>query len=504
MTRPRTDAVVIGSGPNGLAGAVTLARAGLEVTVLEAQTVPGGGARTLDSELADGLRHDVCSAVHALALASPFFADFDLRARGVNLVVPEVSYAQPLDGGRAAVAYRSLERTAAELGVDGGAWRDLFAPLVEHEKLLTALILGNRREVPPGLLTGPGMKALAAAVVRLLEQGTPAWNLRFRGDEAPALFSGVSAHAIATLPSLAAAGTSLMLATNAHGAGWPVPVGGSQAITDALIADLEVHGGRVVTGSEVTNWRELPRARTYLADLAPAGLLRIWGDRMRPSVRDALARFRYGNAAAKVDFVLSGPVPWADPRMAAAGTVHVAGSRTDMAHAEAQVAAGVLPARPMMLFSDPALQDPGREVGGLRPGWAYAHVPAGCPVDITELATAQIERFAPGFRDVVVDARCIPADRMAEHNANYVRGDIAAGAMTAWGVLARPRLTTNPYAAGIPGVYLCSQSTPPGPGVHGMSGWHAARMALQQRFGLPAPDLAPHPQPPRAGDQATA
>lgn len=491
MTRPGTDAVVIGSGPNGLAAAVTLARAGLEVTVLEAQTVPGGGARTLDSELADGLRHDICSAVHPLALASPFFADFDLRARGVDLVVPEVSYAQPLDGGRAAVAYRSLERTAAELGVDGGAWRHLFAPLVEQQELLTALILGNRCELPPDTLSPAGLRALAAAVLRLLEQGALAWNARFRRAEAPALFTGVAAHAIARLPSLAAAGTSIMLATHAHVGGWPIPVGGSQAITEALIADLHAHGGRVVTEHEVTSWRQLPRARTYVADLAPAGLLRIWGDRMRPSVRAALARFRHGNAAAKVDYVLSGPVPWADERMAGAGTVHVGGSRADMARAEAQVADGVLPARPMILFSDPALHDSSREVGGLRPGWAYAHVPAGCPVDVTDLITAQIERFAPGFRDVVVTSRCIPADRMAEHNANYVGGDIAAGALSAWGMLARPRLATNPYAAGVPGVYLCSQSTPPGPGVHGMSGWHAARLALSQRFGLPAPLLGP-------------
>lgn len=491
MSRPSTDAVVIGAGPNGLAAAVTLARAGLEVHVLEAQQVPGGGARTLDSDLAEGLRYDVCSAVHALALASPFFRQFDLAARGVELAVPEVSYAQPLEGGWAAVAYRSLERTASELGDDGGAWRDLFAPLVENSGLLTELILGNRRELPPGLLGGSGLQAAAQAAWRLLEQGTPAWQQRFTGQEAPALFTGVAAHAISTLPSLAAAGTSLMLATHAHVGGWPIPVGGSGAITAALIADLEARGGQVHTGAEVNAWHDLPRARTYVADVTPSALVRIWGERMKPSVREGLARFRYGDAAAKVDYVLSGPVPWADERMRTAGTVHVGGTRAEMAAAEAQVAAGVVPEQPMALFSDPALHDPSREVGGLRPGWAYAHVPANCPVDITEHVTAQIERFAPGFRDLVVASRCIPANEMSEHNANYVGGDIAAGAMSAWGMLARPRPTTNPYAAGIPGVYLCSQSTPPGPGVHGMSGWHAARMALHQRFGLPEPSLAP-------------
>lgn len=496
MSRPSTDAVVIGSGPNGLAAAVTLARAGLEVHVLEAQETAGGGARTFASELADGVQYDLCSAVHALAVASPFFRDFDLPARGVELVVPEISYAQPLDGGRSAVAYRSLERTAAELDDDGAAWQSLFAPLVENSAMLTDLILGNRREIPEGALTGPGLQAVTQAGLRLLEQGTPAWGRRFAGDAAPALFTGVAAHAIAPLPSLAAAGTSIMLAAHAHVGGWPIPVGGSGAITAALIADLEAHGGQVHTGVEVKAWHDLPRARTYLADLTPSALVGIWGEKMNPAVRKDLERFRYGDAAAKVDYVLSGPVPWADERMRAAGTVHVGGDRADMARAEAQVAAGVLPEQPMALFSDPALHDPSREVDGLRPGWAYAHVPANCPVDVTEHITAQIERFAPGFRDLIVASRCIPASQMSRHNANYIGGDIAAGALTAWGMLARPRLTTNSYATSIPGVYLCSQSTAPGPGVHGMSGWHAARMALQQRFGLPAPSLAPPPPAP--------
>ncbi|MBZ2199747.1 phytoene desaturase family protein [Occultella gossypii] len=491
MVRRSTDAVVIGSGPNGLAAAVTLARAGLEVTVFEAEETVGGGARTLDLGLAPGVVHDICSAVHPLALASPFFAEFDLAARGVDLRVPEVAYAQPMPDGPAGIAYRSLGRTAAELGPDGAAWFDLFGPLVENAAVLTELALGNRRSLPSGLLTPGGLRAAIGAAARLLEQGTRAWSARFRGDVAPALFTGVAAHSISTQPSLAGAGTAIMLATHAHAAGWPIPVGGSGAIIGALRADLEAHGGRIQTGHRVRTWRELPRARAYLFDTTPATLLGIWGERIPERVRAALARFRYGDAAAKVDYVLSDAVPWADPRVGEASTVHVGGTREEMAYAESLVAEGAHAATPMVLFSDPSVADPGRIVAGLRPGWAYAHVPAGSTVDVTEAVTAQIERFAPGFRDVVVSSRCVPAADMAEHNQNYVGGDIAAGAVSTWGMAARPRLSTDPFAAGIPGVYLCSASVPPGPGVHGMGGHHAARRALAQRFKVPPPSLAP-------------
>jgi phytoene dehydrogenase-like protein len=426
-----------------------------------------------------------------MALASPFFRAFDLAARGVELVSPEISYAQPLDGGRSAVAYRDLARTAEALGTDRGAWLDLFDPLVDHAVMLTELILGNRRELPKGLASTSGVVGVAAAARRMIEQGSPLWNRRFRTPEAAALLTGVAAHAIAPLPSPAAAGTSILLATHAHIGGWPIAVGGSGAITAALLDDLERHGGRIRTANPVTSWRQLPRARAYLADVTPRALVSIWGERMNPRVRRALSRFRYGNAAAKVDLVLDGPVPWADEAMAEAGTVHLAGTREEMARAEADVAAGRVPESPVVLFSDPATHDPSRESGGLRPGWAYAHVPAHCPVDPTEMITRQIERFAPGFTDRVVASRGIPASRMSEHNANYIGGDIAAGAISVGGMAARPRLSANPYAAGIPGVYLCSQSTPPGPSVHGMSGWHAARLALTARFGLRAPSLAP-------------
>lgn len=486
------DAVVVGAGPNGLAAAVTLARAGLDVLVLEGQPTAGGGSRTVDLGLAPGIVHDLCSAVHPLALASPFLRAFDLGARGVELVVPEVSYAQPLIGRPAALAYRSLERTAEELGADGRAWRGLLGPLVRGREAVVDLALGDHRSVPPSLLTPAGARAAAAFAAGVVEQGGPWWGARFREEAAPALLTGVAAHAITALPSLAGAGTALMLAALAHDPGWPVPAAGSQAIADALLADLRAHGGEVRTGEPVRTWRTLPRARAYLFDTSPATLAAVWGARMRPSARRGFGRFRYGDAAAKVDFVLSGPVPWSDERVGAAGTVHVGGTRAEMVAAERDVAAGRLPARPMMLVSDPTVVARSRGAGGLRPLWTYAHVPAGSAADVTELVTAQLERFAPGFRDVVVAAHVIPAARMPEHDEAFVGGDIASGAVTMRRMALGARVAWNPYDGGVPGVYLASQSTVPGPGVHGMAGWYAARRALAERFGRrDAPDLGP-------------
>ncbi|MFI2753169.1 phytoene desaturase family protein [Cellulomonas sp. P22] len=481
------DAVVIGSGPNGLAAAVTLARAGLSVQVFEAETTIGGGARTLDLGLAEGVVHDVCSAVHPMAVASPFLRQLDLAARGVELLEPEVEYAQPLDGGRAGIAYRSVERTADGLGRDGAAWRRLLGPLAADREGLVDVALGDRRSIPRHLLT------TARYGLGVLEQGSPAWGLRFRGVEAPALLTGVAAHTITRLPSLPASGAALMLAGLAHGVGWPIPRGGSQSITDALVADLLAHGGTVATGAEVTDLGELPRARAYLFDTTPRTLVRVLGRRLPERTARAFARYRYGNAAAKVDFVLSGPVPWVHPEVGLAGTVHVGGTREEMALAEAAVAAGRPAERPMVLLSDPAVVDPGRVgPGGLRPVWTYAHVPAGSTQDVTEAVTAQVERFAPGFRDLVVASRVVPAAQMDAHNANYPGGDIAAGAVTLGRVLVGPRAAWDPFGGGLPGVYLCSASAPPGPGVHGLGGWYAARRALRARFGISRlPSLAP-------------
>ena len=482
------DVVVVGSGPNGLAAAVTLARSGLSVRVLEAQPTIGGGARTVDLGLASGVVHDLCSAVHPMALASPFFRRFDLPARGVELVTPEVSYAQPLDHGPAALAFRSLDRTVEGLGQDGPAWRSIFGPLVERADDVVAFLMGDHRRLPPSLV------AALTFGVRVLEQGTRVgWDRRFAGARAPALLTGVAMHTITPLPSLPAAGTALLLGLLAHSTGWVIPRGGTQALTDALVADLLRHGGAVETGHEVRRFEDLGPARAHVFDATPETVARVLGDRLPPRTSRAFRRFKHGSGAAKVDFVLSGPVPWRDPEVGAAGTVHVGGDRQDMVEAERAVAVGRHADRPNVLLSDPVVTDASREgAGGMRPLWTYAHVPAGSDRDMTEEVTAQVERFAPGFRDLVVAAQCIPAAQMAQHNANYVGGDISAGAITLRRMLVGPVLARDPYATGAPGVYLCSASVPPGPGVHGMGGWHAARRVLADRFGVVGPpDLTP-------------
>ncbi|WP_426764897.1 phytoene desaturase family protein [Pseudarthrobacter sp. 1G09] len=475
------DVNVVGAGPNGLAAAAIMARAGLSVEVFEAAGSIGGGTRTTEL-MQPGHFHDVCSAVHPMALASPFFRAFEL-ARRVDLVTPELSFASPLDGGRAALAYRSLDRTAFELGKDGAAYRHLMAPLVSR----TADIMDFTQDQLLRIPRNPVAAGIFGA--RTAEQGSFLWNLRFREDKAPALLSGVAAHAISHQPSLAASGAGLMLGALGHAGGWPIPVGGSAAIAAALAQDIRDRGGLIHTDTPVDRLTDLPPARASLLNVSPRGFAGMAGNALPPRYRSSLESFRYGNGSCKVDFILSGPVPWEAAGLADAGTVHVGGTREELARSENEVTAGKHPDRPYVLVAQPSRFDATRAPAGRHTLWTYCHVPAGSTKDMTEAVTAQLERFAPGFRDLIVESNTVTAAELARYNRNYIGGDFSVGTMDLRGLIQRPVVSPVPWRTPLPGVYLCSSATPPGPGVTGMPGMHAATYALKDMFGLGLPAL---------------
>ncbi|WP_103502978.1 MULTISPECIES: NAD(P)/FAD-dependent oxidoreductase [unclassified Streptomyces] len=481
------DVAVVGSGPNGLAAAVTLARAGLRVEVFEAAGTLGGGLR--GAELFEsGIVHDICSAVHPMATVSRFFREFDLASRGVELIAPEASYAHPLDGGRAAVAWRDLDTTCERLGPDGRRWRRLMEPLLEDSEAVGDLLLSGQRGIPgpraARLLAGRTLAHGSRLGARLLRGG-------FAGEEAAALLAGVEAHSVGRLPSLPAAAVAMLLGHLAHGPGWPLPRGGSRTIADALVADLTAHGGVCHTGQEITDLGQVEDARAVLLDIAPAALLTIAGDRLPRAYARRLARFRYGPAAGKTDFLVSGPIPWANPETGRAGTVHLGGTREEIYQQETANTRGGADGAPFVLVVDPAVADPGRARNGRRPVWAYAHLPAGDRRDPSRLIRERIESYAPGFTDTIVAERSVSGAEYERYNPNYVGGDIGSGAMTLRQSLLRPAVQWDPYRTPLPGVYLCSASTPPGPSVHGMCGYLAARSALRREFRLPVPALGP-------------
>jgi phytoene dehydrogenase-like protein len=476
-TKTSYDAVVVGSGPNGLAAAVVLARAGLEVLVVEEGETVGGGMRSAGLTL-PGFLHDVCSAIHPLAVASPFFRGEAeaLAGLGLEMIHPPAPLAHPLDDGTAVVMERSVEETAARLGPDAGAYRRLMGPLARDAELLFSDLLGPLR--PPRHFSAAARFGLRA--VRSARGLTRSW---FRGERAKALFGGLAAHAILPLDRPPTAAIGLMLAIAGHAVGWPLPRGGSQRIADALAARLRSLGGEVVTGRKVATLAELPKARAYLFDVSPRGLAGIAADRLPEGYRRKLLAFRHGPGVFKLDWALDGPIPWASPDCARAGTVHLGGTFDEVADGESAVWQGRHPDRPFVLVAQPSLFDATRAPEGRHTGWAYCHVPAGSTLDMTERIEAQVERFAPGFRTRILARSAWSTADFERYNPNNVGGDVAGGVTDLRQLFARPVAKLDPYATPARDVFLCSASTPPGAGVHGMCGLWAARSALRRVFG---------------------
>lgn len=465
-----STAVVVGAGPNGLAAAITLARSGVDVTVLEAEDVIGGGVRSGEA-IVPGLVHDHCAAIHPMAVGSAFLNGLDLARYGLRWRWPEIDCAHPLDGADAALLHRDVWDTAAALGADGARWRALFDGPSQRFDTLAEDIMGPLLRVPrhPLALARFGAPTVlpAAALARV-----------FRTPRARALFGGVAAHTFRPLhyPMTSAIGLGIITAGHRHG--WPVAEGGSQAITDALAAVLAEHGGKVHTGVRISSAAQLPNADITMFDLTPTAVAGILGDRLPGRVARAFKQFRYGPGAFKVDFAVEGGVPWSNPDAGRAGTVHLGGEFAEIAETERAIHAGRMPRRPFVLVGQQYLADPGRSVGDIHPVYSYAHVPHGFTGDATQAIIDQFERFAPGFRDRIVGMAVRSTTEMSVYNRNYVGGDICTGAKDIRQLTFGPHATLHPYRLGVPGMYICSGATPPGPGAHGMCGANAATEAL--------------------------
>jgi phytoene dehydrogenase-like protein len=468
-TRSR-PAIVVGSGPNGLTAAIILAQGGRRVTVFEAEQNIGGGSRSAELTL-PGFVHDICSSIHPLGVGSPVFRTFPLEQFGLEWVHPSIPLVHPLHDGTAAILARSVEDTAGRLGEDGAAYRRLVAPAVRDWEEISALVLSPRFPRHPWLLTRLGWNALQP-VTRLARS-------RFRSEPARALFAGLGSHAMLPLEYLGTSGIALALAVAGHAVGWPFPRGGSQKIADALAAYAQSLGVEIRTGTRVTSLKELPRGAEVLCDVTPRQLLQIGGQDLPPALRRRLQRYRYGMAAYKVDWALSGPIPWRAEECRRAGTVHLGGTLDEIAPSERATWSGAAPERPFVLLAQHTLFDPTRAPAGQHTAWAYCHVPNGSKEEMLARIEAQIERFAPGFRNLILARSVMPPAELEAHNANLVGGDISGGSMEFRQMfvrmMARPA-TSSPWR-----VYLCSSSTFPAPGVHGMCGYFAAKACLRGR-----------------------
>lgn len=470
------DVVIVGSGPNGLAAAITLARAGCSVLVCEANTTVGGGARSAELTLS-GFVHDVCSAVHPLAAGSPFFKTLPLERFGLEWIQPDIPLAHPLDDGTAACLYRDVDFTAEQLPGDSRAYRRLMKPLACNWEKLADEFLQPMLHLPrhPMALAQFGIPALcpASSLAKIL----------FKHDPARALFGGIAAHSFLPLAAIASSAFGLVLGMAGHAVGWPIPRGGSQAIANALANYLRERGGKIETNHRVENLNDLPKSRALLLDVSVWEFLRIARGHLPAAYRRRLESFRHAPGIFKIDYALSEPIPWKAEACHRAGTIHLGGTMDEIAAAERDVAHGTIPERPFTLVAQQSLFDETRAPPGQHTLWAYCHVPFDCKIDMSDRIESQIDRFAPGFRDCVLARHKMSSADLEKSNLNLAGGDINGGAANLMQLIARPIFSPTPYRTPLRGVYLCSASTPPGGGVHGMCGYHAARLALREIFG---------------------
>jgi len=467
------DAIIIGSGPNGLSAAITLAQSGQKVLVLEAKDTIGGGTRTAELTL-PGFQHDICSAIHPLGIASPFFRKLPLTDYGLEWIYPPTALAHPLDDGRAAILTRSLEESSASMGLDGRAYQRLMAPLVDSWQEILGDILGPLPLPPrhPFALMRFGLQAIRSA--RGLAES------HFRDDSAQALFAGLAGHGMLPLEEITTSSIALVLGMLAHAVGWPIPKGGSQAIINAMAAYLNSQGGEIITGQAVKSLDDLPESKAVLLDITPRQIVQICGERLPSRYRQRLENYRYGPGVCKVDYALSGAIPWKSADCSRAGTVHLGGTLEEISSSERAVWRGEHPEKSLVLLAQQSLFDDSRAPEGQHTAWAYCHVPHGSNQDVSERITAQIERFAPGFRDLILAKHVYTATEMQSYNPNYIGGDINGGVQDWRQLFTRPVARWSPYTTPVKGLYICSSSTPPGGGVHGMCGYHAARSALKE------------------------